>query len=417
MKNLTKNKQKLLDKSNLHFSFQVLNQKKIGFMPYKTIKDIENALNGKTSVLRVDLNVPIKDGKITDSKRLIETLPTIKLLLSCNSKKIILLSHFGRPKNQEQDLSLCNIVNEYQNILGEQIFFAKTFDEAKNSNNKIILCENLRFFKEEESGDQHFAKTLSELGDFYINDAFSCSHRAHASISVIGKFKQVYAGLLMLKEIETITSIISGNKKVFGIVGGAKVSTKIDLLKSLSLKMKTIAITGGMANTFLHAKGKNIGLSLCEKDLAGVAREILDLASFSECKILLPQDVVVAKKFEANVQTKVKSSDSVLDDEIILDSGPDFVLSMIKELSHHDILTWNGPLGAFETNPFGISTFFFARAVSSSKITSIIGGGDTAASILHCGLENEMSYISTGGGAFLEWLEGKLLPGIEICKK
>lgn len=395
---------------------------------YRSILSLaKNDINGKTVVIRIDANVPIHDGKITDCMRLVEALPTIRYVLENGAKKVVLLSHFGRPKAQETEFSLAQIVPTFSEILRDEmrdvedtsIEFYSDFDISKTAS-RVVMCENLRFNKGEEFGDENFAKQLAELGDIYINDAFSCSHRAHASISVVAKFAEIYAGLLMMKEIETIESILSGNGKIFGVVGGAKVSTKLSLLTNLISKMKTIAITGGMANTFLYALGYNIGKSICEKGLKDEVITILESAKKEGCKILLPQNVVVSHEFKQFAKCRIANISDIKDDDIILDAGPDFVNEIADELIGHDIFVWNGPLGAFEIRPFNVATESLARIIAqktqSGKIKSIIGGGDTASAVNESGLSDEMTHISTGGGAFLEWLEGKELPGISVVR-
>lgn len=387
---------------------------------YKTIFEIGDAVKNKKVALRIDANVPIVNGKITDDSRIKESLPSINFLLKQGVGQIFILSHFGRPKTRDQSTSLINIKPRLEELLKQEVEFCE-IEEIENAKAQVVLCENLRYNKGEEAGEEDFAKKLAQNVDFYVNDAFSCSHRPHASISVVAKFVPVYAGILMLKEIESIESIVSREtKNVFAIVGGSKVSTKLALLKNLAPKMKYIFISGGMANTFLHAKGFNIGASLCEKDLKESALEILKLASECKCQIILPEDVFVCQDIKNPLECHMVSVKDVRDEDIIVDAGFETIKSIEVLLQTCDILTWNGPLGIFETPRFATSTFMLARIVAKltkeGKIKSIIGGGDTGSAILEAGLKQDMTYVSTAGGAFLEWLEGKDLPGIEALK-
>jgi len=384
---------------------------------YNEINDLQGKIKGKTVAIRIDANVPIVNGKITDDSRLVEALPSIKFLLQENVSRIFILSHFGRPKGAERkpEFSLIQIKERLEELLEQKIGFTSSF-KAETSE-KIILCENLRYDAREEKGDESFAKELSEIADIYINDAFSCAHRPHASISVIGKFTKIYAGFLMLKEIQSIESILMKKEgKVLSIVGGSKVSTKIDLLKNLIHKMDYIFIAGGMANTFLYAKGLNVGASLCEKDFKEIALSILAEAEKSNCKIILPKDVIVCKKIQKSASSRMVLNTEVLSDDIIVDAGNLALEDLKNVLEECSLFVWNGPLGIFEISPFGTSTFAFARTVAKftqdGKLKSIIGGGDTSSAILEAGLKEQMTYISTAGGAFLEWLEGKNLPGV-----
>ena len=392
---------------------------------YNTLKSLKNNLKNKVVTIRIDANVPIVNGIITDNSRLKEALPSIIFALNEGAKKVLLLSHFGRPKagKHEKEFSLTQVKSEIEKLLEEEIDFAESFDyKILKSNKRVILFENLRYNDGEEKGSADLAQTLANLGDVYVNDAFSCAHRPHASISEIGKFTKVYAGFLMEKEIEAITAITNKSSgSIFTIVGGSKVSTKISLLKNLVKKTNYIFIAGGMANTFLHAKGIEVGASLCEKDYKDTALEILQEATKHGCKIILPADVVVAKKIERGAGSRVIQNTAVLQDDIIVDAGPFSVLEIIETLNKTDLFVWNGPLGIFEMPPFNTSTFFVARMVakltSAGKIKSIVGGGDTASAVLEAGLKSEMTYVSTAGGAFLEWLEGKKLPGIAVIQK
>jgi phosphoglycerate kinase len=386
---------------------------------YRTIEDLKDKIKGKKVVIRIDANVPMHEGKITDDTRLVEALPSIKFLLNEGVERIVILSHFGRPKDKEPEFSLIRIKEHLSKLLQEEVHFSLSLETLPKG--KVILAENLRFNKEEERGGENLAKMLSNLGDYYINDAFSCSHRSHSSISVIGKFTNVYAGFLMMKEINGIEGVLlNATGKSLAIVGGSKVSTKIQLLQNLIKKLDYIFIAGGMANTFLHALGKPVGASLCEKDFAKMALNIINSAKEYNCKIILPQDVIVAKKLHKFASCKMVLPEDVLEDDIILDAGSASILELSKILTECKVFLWNGPLGVFEVPPFGISTFFFAREVAKQTkengLKSIIGGGDTASAILESGFKEEMTFVSTAGGAFLEWLEGKELPGVLACK-
>jgi phosphoglycerate kinase len=386
---------------------------------YNKLIDLKGQIKNKTAVIRIDANVPVVEGKITDDTRLLEVLPSIKFLLEEGVSRLCIISHFGRPKAQEEEFSLIQIKSHLEGLLAMKIEFCKDLKNIPNE--KIVLCENLRYNKEEEKGGEEFAKTLSELGEIYVNDAFSCSHRSHASISVVSKFTKVYAGFLMMKEIESIESILSEKgRKSLAIVGGSKVSTKITLLENLISKIDCIFVAGGMANTFLYAKGFNIGASLCEKDLKETALKILANAEKSGCKIILPSDVIVCKKIHKFAPSKMVSIKEIAEDDIIVDAGSNSLLELKEILFKSEVFLWNGPLGVFEVPPFGVSTFSFAREVATATkkygLKSIIGGGDTASAVLESGFKAEMTYISTAGGAFLEWLEGKELPGVAVCK-
>jgi phosphoglycerate kinase len=387
---------------------------------YRTLLDLKNKLHNKKVVIRIDANVPIVEGVITDDSRIKEALPSIKFILEEGASQVVILSHFGRPKNQEKEFSLIQIQKHFEYLLGQSIEFCNDFKNLPNA--KVILCENLRYYKEEEKGDENFAQILANLGDFYINDAFSCSHRAHASISVVEKFKPVYAGFLMTKEITNIELLLnSNNNKSLAIVGGSKVSTKINLLKNLIKKVDYLFVAGGMANTFLYAQGFNVGASLCEKDFKSIAIDILEEAQKVNCQIILPSDFIVCKKIEKSAPSRMIHCDQIQSDDIIVDAGTQSVNNLVNILKNCDTFVWNGPLGIFEIPPFEVSTFMLAREVANltekKLLKSIIGGGDTASAVLESGFKSQMTYISTAGGAFLEWLEGKILPGVSACIK
>lgn len=381
----------------------------------------------KNVIVRVDINVPMKDGKIEDDTRIKAVIPTLKYLAE-NQAKVIVISHFGRPEGKvEPSMSIKPLVSRVQELLGSiKVSFVddcigekvKKAVEAINYG-EVIMLENLRFYKQETKNDAEFSRELAALGNLYVNDAFSCSHRAHASITGIPAILKSAAGFLMEEELDGLTNHLENAKKpMMAVVGGAKVSTKLDLLNSLSAKAQTIVVGGGMANTFLYALGKNIGKSLCEKELKDTALKIIETAKTNGCQVLLPFDVVVAKKFEANAECKTVSVDEIAEDDMILDIGAQSSAKVAAELAKHKTLVWNGPLGAFEIKPFNIGTDSFAKTsaklTEEGKLISVSGGGDSVSALNAVGLANKFTYISTAGGAFLEWLEGKDLPGVAV---
>lgn len=390
----------------------------------KTLKDLD--VKGKKVLLRLDLNMPIVRGKITDLYRLTQALPTIKWLIA-NEAKILILSHYGRPNGKfNTDMSLSTVVNELKVVLGGKdikfgvnILSSPTINQIQNlKNGEVIILENLRFYKEEENNNLDFAQKIANLGDIYINDAFSCSHREHASIVSIPKFLPSAAGLSLSNEINSLENyLISPQRKIMSITGGAKVSSKIDLLKKLVEKSDYLVVGGAMANTFLKANNLNVGKSMYEEEYTGVAREVMAKAKQSNCELILPQDVITAASLSNESSYSVKTANSVLDDEMILDVGPRFLAHIIHKLNSVKTVIWNGPLGAFEHKPFDIGTITIARAISEATtcegVISIAGGGDVVSAINSSGLNNNFTYISTGGGAFLKWMEGKLMPGIK----
>jgi phosphoglycerate kinase len=390
---------------------------------FNRLKDC--VVTNKNVIVRVDINVPLNDGNIEDDTRIKAVIPTLKYLAE-NKAKVIVISHFGRPEGKvEPSMSIEQLVGRVQELLGSiKVNFVddcigdkvKKVVEATNYG-EVIMLENLRFYKQETKNDPEFSRQLASLGNLYVNDAFSCSHRAHASITGIPAILKSCAGFLMEAELDGLTNHLENAKKpMMAVVGGAKVSTKLDLLNSLSTKAQTIVVGGGMANTFLYALGKNIGKSLCEKDLKDTTLEIIESAKKNYCKIFLPIDVVVTKKLEQNGKCQIVSVDDVKDDDIIVDIGPISIAKLTQELQNHKTLVWNGPLGAFEFKPFNIGTESFARIVAAlthdKKLVSVSGGGDSVSALNSTGLIDEFTYISTAGGAFLEWLEGKDLPGV-----
>ena len=383
-------------------------------------------LKGKTAIVRVDFNVPRnKDGSISDDTRLQAALPTIQHLQKAGAKTI-LLSHFGRPKGKvDEDLSLRFIVPALAEALDSEIMFSPGLSPqvvTLMEPGDVMLMENTRFHAGETKGDKELAQQFADLGDVFIQDAFSAAHRNHASSAVIGEILPAFAGLAMERELDHISQALTNPKSpVMGVVGGAKVSTKIDLLKNLVSKLDILAIGGGMANTFLYAQGHNVGGSLCETDFKDTALEIMKAAKKAKCQIILPTDVVAAKEFKANADHRQCGLDAVKPKEMILDCGTDTVEQLMNAMDSAKTLIWNGPLGAFELSPFDTSTVeaakYAAKLTKKGKLVSVAGGGDTVAALKHAGAADDFTFISTAGGAFLEWMEGKPLPGVEILKK
>ncbi len=385
-------------------------------------------VKGKRVLLRVDLNLPMENGKISDATRIERIVPTIKELTS-KGARVILLAHFGRPKNgPDAENSLKPVAAALPEHLGVPVAFASdcigaVAEEAvaKLKDGEVLLLENTRFHKSEEKNDKDFVAALAKLGDFYVNDAFSAAHRAHASTEGLAHVLPAYAGRGMQAELEALTKALeTPNRPVAAIVGGAKVSTKLELLGNLSKKVDYIIIGGGMANTFLAAQGAKVGKSLCEHDLVDTAREIVAKAKDANCTIVLPSDVVVAKEFKAHAASRATSAQQVADDEMILDAGPASVAAVEKILGHCKTLVWNGPFGAFELQPFDAATNAVAKAAAAltkkGALVTVAGGGDTVSALNQSGAADSFTYISTAGGAFLEWLEGKVLPGVEALR-
>ncbi len=395
---------------------------------FNRLKDC--VVTNKNVILRVDINVPLLNGKIEDDTRIKAVIPTIKYLAE-NNAKVILISHFGRPEGKfEPSMSISQLVSHVQKLLGKiKVNFVddcigQTVENAVADTNygEVIMLENLRFYKQETKNDPEFSRQLASLGHLYVNDAFSCSHRAHASITGIPAILKSAAGFLMEAELDNLTNLLENAKKpMAAVVGGAKVSTKIDLLNSLASKANAIVVGGGMANSFLYAMGKNIGKSLCEKELKDTALKIIATAKVNNCEIILPSDVVVVKEFKAGAANKTVSVDDVANDDIIVDIGATSIKNLTKTLETFKTLVWNGPLGAFEMKPFNLGTENFAQEVArltkEGKLISIAGGGDVVSALNGCNLCDEFTYISTAGGAFLEWLEGKELPGVAALHK
>ncbi|ANL23402.1 MULTISPECIES: phosphoglycerate kinase [Rhizobium] len=392
---------------------------------FKTLDDLSD-ISGKRVLIRVDLNVPVKDGKVTDTTRIERVAPTI-LELSGKGAKVILLAHFGRPKDgPSPDLSLSLIAPSVKEVLDHAVLTASDcIGEAAASavagmnNGDILLLENTRFHKGEEKNDPDFTKALAANGDIYVNDAFSAAHRAHASTEGLAHHLPSYAGRTMQAELEALEKGL-GNpaRPVVAIVGGAKVSTKIDLLMNLVKKVDALVIGGGMANTFIAARGTNVGKSLCEHDLAETAKQIMIEAATSGCAIILPEDGVVAREFKAGAANETVDINAIPADAMVLDVGPKSVEAINAWIERAATLVWNGPLGAFEIEPFDAATVaaakYAAERTAAGKLTSVAGGGDTVSALNHAGVADDFTYVSTAGGAFLEWMEGKELPGVAV---
>ena len=389
---------------------------------FLTLEDLDVA--GKRVLVRADLNVPVKDGKVTDATRIDRLAPTIVALIG-RGARVIVMSHFGRPKGVDPSQSLRLLVEPLSRALGgTPVRFAsdcigpeamRVVDALKPGS--VALLENLRFHPEEEKNDQGFARQLATLGDLYVDDAFSAAHRAHASIEALAHLLPNAAGKLMQAELEALGAALEHPRHpVMALIGGSKVSTKLALLKFIVTKVDRLAIGGAMANTFLFAQGRGVGRSLCEKEMADTAREILGAAEQRGCLIILPDDAIIADALAAGVISRTVGIDAVPADAMILDLGPHSVARIGSALEECKTLVWNGPVGAFETPPFDRATVALAKKVAeltaAKKLLSVAGGGDTVAALDAAGVDSKLSYVSTAGGAFLEWLEGKELPGV-----
>ncbi len=394
---------------------------------FKTLDALDP--KGKRILLRVDLNVPMDGGRVTDATRIERVLPTINEL-SHKGGRVVLLAHFGRPKGQRvESESLRPVIGALEQHLKHKIVFAddcvgpdadKVVASLKDGD--VALLENTRFHKGEEKNDPAFAAELAKNGDVFVNDAFSAAHRAHASTEGLTHILPSYAGRTMQAELEALSSALTNPARpVMAVVGGAKVSTKLELLGNLVEKAQYLVIGGGMANTFLFAQGKAVGKSLCERDLADTARAILQKAATVGCEIVLPLDAVVAQKFEAHAPSHVVTVDHVGAEDMILDVGPKSVAHVEDLLQKCKTLVWNGPFGAFELPPFDAGTNAIARTAArltvEGRLLSVAGGGDTVAALNHAHAGESFTYVSTAGGAFLEWLEGKTLPGVAALLK
>ncbi|WP_282065065.1 phosphoglycerate kinase [Aliiroseovarius marinus] len=391
-------------------------------MAWKTLDEMD--LNGKTVLTRVDINVPVKDGVVTDDTRIQRILPTIRDILAAGGKPV-LLAHFGRPKGERvADMSLSVVRPALEAALGSPVKFAEDCigGPAKQAvaaleAGEVLLLENTRYHAEETKNDPAFAAALAALGDVYCNDAFSAAHRAHGSTEGVARLLPSCAGRLMQAELSALEAALGEPvRPVVAVVGGAKVSTKLDLLGNLVAKVDHLVIGGGMANTFLAAQGIDVGKSLAEHDMTDTASEILTKAQAAGCEIILPSDVVVAREFAANAANETVAADACPSDAMILDAGPAAVAKISDVFEHANTLIWNGPLGAFEIEPFDTATnaaaLKAAELSEAGNLTSVAGGGDTVAALNKAGAAARFTYISTAGGAFLEWMEGKELPGV-----
>ncbi|MEL6412247.1 MAG: phosphoglycerate kinase [Pseudomonadota bacterium] len=389
-------------------------------MGWKNLDEID--LGGKRVLTRVDINVPMENGKVTDTTRLDRIKPTIDAILQAGGKPM-LLAHFGRPKGKVVDeMSLRHVVPALAQSLGHTVQFVETLDGAENLTAEaraaeVLLLENIRFHPGEEANDAAFAKRLAGLGDVYCNDAFSAAHRAHASTEALARHLPACAGRLMQAELTALEAALGApDRPVIAVVGGAKVSTKLDLLGNLVEKVDSLVIGGGMANTFLAAQGLNVGKSLCEHDMTDTARAILSKAGAAGCEIVLPGDVVVASEFAAGAAHETVAAHACPEDAMILDAGAQSVSRITAAFDRARTLIWNGPLGAFEIEPFNAATDAAAAHAAAlsreGRLTSVAGGGDTVAALNQAKAAQDFTYISTAGGAFLEWMEGKTLPGV-----
>ncbi|OSQ45081.1 phosphoglycerate kinase [Thalassospira sp. MCCC 1A01428] len=384
---------------------------------------------GKRVLLRADLNVPMKDGAVSDTTRIDRTVPGLVELADAGAR-LVIITHFGRPKGQRvPEMSLKPVADALTKQLGRPVAFAndcigKDAADVVNAlkDGEIAILENLRYHAEEEKNDPVFVEELAKLGDIFVNDAFSCAHRAHASTEGLAHKLPAYAGRLMQIELDALGKALEAPKHpVMAIVGGAKISTKLDLLGNLVERVDQLVIGGGMANTFLAAKGVDVGKSLCEHDLLVTAREIFAKAEAANCEIVLPIDGLVAREFKEHADHVVSDLKAIDADGMILDAGPATIADLNKRLESCETLVWNGPLGAFEIAPFDTATVSVAqhaaKLTKAGKLLSVAGGGDTVSALRHAGVDGDFSYVSTAGGAFLEWLEGKVLPGVAALRK
>jgi phosphoglycerate kinase len=399
----------------------------IAMTDFRTLDDIGD-VTGKRILLRVDLNLPMEKGRVTDATRIERVAPTILELARAHAK-VILLAHLGRPKGPSPKDSLAPIAKAVSEVIHKPVGFApdcvgeaaaKAVKAMKDGD--ILLLENTRFHPGEEANDPDFVKALAANGDIFVNDAFSAAHRAHASTEGLGHVLPAFAGRTMQEELEALSKALDHPKRpVAAVVGGAKVSTKLELLGNLVGKVDALVIGGGMANTFLFAQGVGIGKSLAERDLASTARAVLDKAEAANCAVILPVDAVVAYHFEAHAPSQAYGLDSIPLDGMILDVGPQSIERIKGAIDEAETVVWNGPVGAFEMPPFDHGTVAAAKHVAArtraGKLLSVAGGGDTVAALNHAKVASQFSYVSTAGGAFLEWLEGKSLPGVEVLRR
>jgi phosphoglycerate kinase len=396
-------------------------------MPYNTLEDLDFA--GKTALIRVDINVPVEGGTVTDDTRITRIVPTVQHITQAGGKAV-LLAHFGRPKGKRvPEMSLEQVRPALEKALGQPVTFAEDCMGAPAKKavaamepGDVVLLENTRFHAGEEANDKMLAAAMAALGDIYVNDAFSAAHRAHASTEGMARLRPNCAGRLMEAELKALEAALGDPARpVAAVVGGAKVSTKLDLLSNLIARVDHLIIGGGMANTFLAAKGIGIGNSLAEREMAETANDILSRAEEAGCTIHLPVDIVVAREFAAGAPHEVLPADACPEDAMILDAGPETVAAITALLAECRTLVWNGPLGAFEIAPFDAATNASAqeaaRLTAEGVLTSVAGGGDTVAALNKAGVAGGFSYVSTAGGAFLEWMEGKTLPGVAALEQ
>ena len=392
-------------------------------MQLNTIKEAD--LKGKRVLIRVDFNVPLKNGVVTDNTRIKAALPTVQYILE-QGASLVVMSHFGRPKGQKNpDFSMAPIAKEFEKLLGKPVKLASDVigpeveTEVKALQpGEVLLLENVRFYKEEEANDPEFAKTLASYGDIYCNDAFGTAHRAHASTEGVSHYLPSYAGFLIEKEVKFMAPLLENPEKPFvAIIGGSKVSSKITVLESLVKTCDTIVIGGGMAYTFLSVLGNKIGKSLFEPDYVDTAKAFLEKAKEKGVKVILPVDNVCAKEFSENAEPILVESDNISDDLMGMDIGPKTVALITDALKDAKSVVWNGPMGVFEFDAFAKGTEAVAKALAASNATTVVGGGDSVAAINKFGLASKISHVSTGGGASLEFLEGKTLPGIKALEK
>ena len=389
----------------------------------------EMDLAGQRVLLRLDVNVPIQDGQVSDDTRIRRIVPGLQALVAARAK-IIILTHFGRPKGKiVPDLSIRPVANCMTKLLGQTVVVETDVIGAGGAaavaalqSGNILMMENLRFYPEEEANDQRFAKKLAALGDIYVGDAFSCAHRAHASVDALPRLMPAAAGRSFAAELTALNAALAAPRRPLGaVVGGAKVSSKLALIENLVTKVDGLILGGGMANTFLLAQGIQIGASLAEPDMVAKARAIMAKADANGCRIILPTDLVVATAFAVTASHRVTGGHDIADDEMILDAGPQSIASVTAFLSECQTIVWNGPMGAFELKPFDAATNAVARAVArltqDQQVMSVAGGGDTMAALANAGVNDHFSYVSTAGGAFLEWLEGKTLPGVDALQQ
>lgn len=393
-------------------------------MPIRTLDHL--VARGKRVLLRADLNVPVKDGRITDLIRLQRLCPTIREL-SGEGARVVICSHFGRPNGKRvPEMSLRPVASALEGVLGLKVQFAEACvgpvaEQAVKSlaDGEILVLENTRFDPREEKNDPAMAKELAALADVYVNDAFSAAHRAHASTEGVAKLLPAYAGRLMQAELRALDGVLGHPERpLAAVIGGAKVSTKLGLLGNLIGRVNVLVLGGVIANTFLAAEGMAIGQSMQEPDMYATARDILARARKAECEVFLPHDVAIADKLESNANTKDVSLDAVPANAMIFDFGPVTIQALVRRVSDWRTIVWNGPLGAFETPPFDRASTALAHAIANAtqagRLISVAGGGDTDAALRHAGVADRFTYVSTAGGAFLEWLEGRTLPGVAV---